>query len=310
MKTLCRSVKMLIRANKGNLALFYRPRLFYQHPPVNHIDPDGVKMRPSTSKLSLGDRKRRESVAGEGGLKRDSCSRTVSQQQSRYTQIPGCAARLATLSKQTKRLCAVWCYVNRRVRLSSSKSGSAYDKHLPLGPVRSLSVVAGLLPKVAGVALHNGAIGWAVRCYQRSPTGEVKPIRAARSRLRAANSWPSEDISARVRVGVTEDHAGRFLQSQFVCKHSCVQCMDAVSVSGRTGFEEWSKHTLSPFRAFCCDTGLWSWLICILCFWKALPDKEKLNVVIVNVQTTLFDVDRLAEHATNYTLYWRCALPI
>lgn len=123
MKTLCRSVKMLIRANKGNLALFYRPCLFYQHPPVNHIDPDGVKMRPPTSKLGLGDRKRRESVAGEGGLKRDSCSRTVSQQPSRYTQIPGCAARLATLSKQTKRLCAVWCYVNWRLRLSS-KSGS------------------------------------------------------------------------------------------------------------------------------------------------------------------------------------------
>lgn len=182
MKTLCRSVKMLIRANKGNLALFYRPCLFYQHPPVNHIDPDGVKMRPSTSKLGLGDRNRRESVAGEGELKRDSCSRTVSQQPSWYTQIPGCAARLATLSKQTKRLCAVWCYVNRRVRLSS-KSGSAYDKHLPLGLVRSLSVVAGLLPKVAGVALHNGAISWAMRCYQRSPTGEVKPIQAARSRL-------------------------------------------------------------------------------------------------------------------------------
>lgn len=164
------------------MALFYWPCLFYQHPPVNHIDSDGVKMQPSMSKLGLGDRNRRQSVAGEGELKRDSCSHTVSQQPSWYIQIPGCAACLVMLSKQTKGLCAVWCYVNWRVRLSS-KSGSAYDKHLPLGLGRSLSVVVGLLPKVVGVALHNGAISWAMRCYQRSPTGEVKPIQAARSRL-------------------------------------------------------------------------------------------------------------------------------
>lgn len=75
-------------------------------------------------------------------------------------------------------------------------------------------------------------------------------------------------LNTAVWPAVTGNKTGCSLQSQFVCKHRCIESLGTVSVSWKTGLRSelnLSDSTLSPFKAYCWETVLCMWLICAYC---------------------------------------------
>lgn len=241
----------------------------------------------------------------EEELKSDSCSHSESTP-SDCIQIPGCAACLAALSKQTKRLCVVWCYVNWRVSVSS-KSGSAND--LPLGLARCC----------CGTFAKSRRGGVARPCDQLSH--EALP---ALTQRRGQDQFRRHALDFKPQLLPVRGYSWGGVWSQewelatpaiippwsFPAKPVCLQTQlhserGHSQCQWKNWFGEWSRHAGSS------PGSIQSLLLrhCTMIvthlhivFLKHVRRQRRL----VSGKTAVC-VDRWAQHERRYALYWRCS---